>query len=98
MVALPAGAALATSSTLSRRWRTGGQLLHHILDPSTCRPAKPVWRTVSVVAHDCVEANTLTTAAIVRGAAAADRLRSMHRPARLVDANQGVLTLGGWPA
>ena len=46
-VALPAGAALATSSTQSRRWRSGGHVLHHILDPRTCRPAKPVWRTVS---------------------------------------------------
>ena len=112
MVALPAGAALATSSTLSRRWRNGGELLHHILDPSTCRPAKPVWRTVSVAAHDCVEANTLTTAAIVQGAAAVDWLRSARRPARLVAADKRrlagpaqvpahdgrVLTLGGWPA
>jgi thiamine biosynthesis lipoprotein len=96
-IALPAGAALATSSTLSRRWRTGGQMLHHILDPRTCLPARPVWRTVSVAAPGCVEANTLTTAAIVRGASAADWLRSLGRPARLVDADQRVLTLAGWP-
>lgn len=94
-IALPSGAALATSSTLSRRWRNSGQLLHHILDPRTCTPAKPVWRTVSVAAYSCVEANALSTAAIVQGAAAADALR---RPARLVGADGRVLTVGGWPA
>jgi len=96
-IALPGGAALATSSTLSRRWRTGGQLLHHILDPRTCQPARPVWRTVSVTAHDCVEANTLTTAAIVRGESAVEWLRALRRPARLVDADGRVILLGGWP-
>jgi thiamine biosynthesis lipoprotein len=97
-VAVPAGAALATSSTLSRRWRTGGHLVHHILDPRTCRPARPLWRTVSVVADRCVAANTLTTAAVVRGATAPTWLRMQGVPARLVPAAGPVLTLGGWPA
>jgi thiamine biosynthesis lipoprotein len=97
-VAVPAGAALATSSTVSRRWRTGGQVLHHILDPRTCRPARPIWRTVSAVADSCVEANTLTTAAVVRGASAPAWLRTQRVPARLVAAAGPVLTVGGWPA
>lgn len=97
-VALRAGAALATSSTLGRRWRTNGQWLHHILDPRTCQPAPPVWRTVSVSAATCVEANTFSTAAIVRGATAPTWLCTLGVPARLVDANGRVQTLGGWPA
>ncbi|MDX6342410.1 MAG: FAD:protein transferase, partial [Trebonia sp.] len=44
---------LATSSTAARRWRRGGDVLHHILDPRTGRPAAPVWRTVSVAAATC---------------------------------------------
>jgi thiamine biosynthesis lipoprotein len=96
-VALAAGGALATSSTVSRQWRRGDRVLHHILDPRTCLPAPPVWRTVSVVAPDCVEANTLSTAAIVRGATAAAWLRASGRPARLVDARRRVHTLAGWP-
>ncbi len=95
VVALPGGTALATSSTRSRRWRAGGHLLHHILDPRTCQPAKPVWRTVSVAAYDCVEANALSTAAIVHGSGADDWLRIQHRPARLVDASGTVHTVGG---
>jgi FAD:protein FMN transferase len=57
VVGLPSGTALATSSTRSRRWGTS---LHHILDPRTCRPAEPLWRTVSVRAADCVTANAKT--------------------------------------
>ena len=32
---------LATSSTAARRWRRGGDVLHHILDPRTGRPGRP---------------------------------------------------------
>ncbi len=94
LVALPSGAALATSSTVSRQWRRDGRLLHHILDPRTCQPAPPVWRSVSVATDRCVEANTLTTAAIVRGRAALGWLRDVGVPARLVTADRVVLTIG----
>jgi thiamine biosynthesis lipoprotein len=45
-----------------------------------------------------VEANALSTSAIVRGRAAPDRLRAAAVPARLVDAEGRVTTLGGWPS
>ncbi|MFI7586527.1 FAD:protein FMN transferase [Spongisporangium articulatum] len=92
------GGGLATSSTLSRRWRHGTRLVHHILDPRTGLPAEPVWRTVSVAAASCVAANTATTAALVRGAGAVARLRRAGGPARLVHADGSVVTLQGWPA
>jgi thiamine biosynthesis lipoprotein len=95
-VRLPAGAALATSSTASRTWGRPGELLHHILDPRTGRPAPRIWRTVSVAAYSCLRANTLSTAAVVRGHAAPDLLRGV--PARLVTTGLDVLRLGGWPA
>src|SRR5439155_211390 len=81
-VRLPAGAALATSSTAGRTWGRRGELLHHIVDPRTGRPAPTVWRTVSVAAGSCLRANTLSTAAIVRGRGAYDLLRGT--PSRLV--------------
>ena len=96
-VAIPAGAAVATSSTASRRWRHGGRAMHHVLDPRTCRPATPVWRSATVAARRAVAANTLTTAALVRGTAAVDWLRARGLPARLVAADGSVTTLGGWP-
>jgi thiamine biosynthesis lipoprotein len=97
-IRLATGRAMATSSTISRRWHRGGRLLHHVLDPRTCQPADPVWRTVSVAAPSCVDANTQTTAALVRGPAAIRRLREQSLPARLVAADGTVTTVGGWPA
>jgi thiamine biosynthesis lipoprotein ApbE len=89
---------LATSSTTARRWRRGGDVLHHILDPRTGLPASRHWRTVSVAAASCVDANTASTAAIIRGPQALDWLSNLGLPARLVDAAGSVRTVGGWPA
>jgi thiamine biosynthesis lipoprotein len=89
---------LATSSTTARRWRRGGDVLHHILDPRTGLPAPVHWRTVSVAAATCVDANTASTAAIIRGPQALDWLSNLGLPARLVDMAGTVRTVGGWPA
>jgi len=88
---------LATSSTAARRWRRGGDVLHHILDPRDGMPAAPVWRTVSVAAATCADANTASTAAIIRGEAALPWLDRLGLPARLVAESGAVVTLGGWP-
>jgi thiamine biosynthesis lipoprotein len=92
------GGGLATSSTAARRWRRGGDVLHHILDPRTGLPATPVWRTVSVAAASCTDANIASTAAIIRGQAAPAWLTGLGLPARLVDEAGQVRTIGGWPA
>lgn len=97
-VALPAGAAIATSSTVSRQWRRGDRVLHHVLNPRTCQPAQPVWRSVTVAAYSCLYANTLTTAALVRGLAAPGWLRELSMPARLVTASREVVRTPNWPA
>jgi thiamine biosynthesis lipoprotein len=96
-VSLPSGAALATSSTIRRRWRDGDDVMHHILDPRTGRSAEPVWRTVSVAAQTCYAANTVATAAVVRGWRALDWIRHLGMTARLVDRDRTVHTVGGWP-
>ncbi|MEV6495530.1 FAD:protein FMN transferase, partial [Actinoplanes sp. NPDC051633] len=95
VVRLPAGAALATSSTAARRWGPG-RLLHHIVDPRTGRPAEPVWRTVSVAANSCLDANTLSTAAMVRGRTALELLHQV--PARLVTPGLDIVRTSGWPS
>ena len=88
---------LATSSTAARRWRRGGDILHHILDPRTGLPAAVVWRTVSVAAATCTDANIASTAAIIRGRAAPAWLTELGLPSRLVDAAGRVHTVAGWP-
>jgi FAD:protein FMN transferase len=91
------GGGLATSSTAVRTWRRGGEVRHHVLDPRTGRPAEPVWRTVTVTAATCVDANTASTAAIVRGRAAVEWLAALGLPSRLVDASGTVHRVAGWP-
>jgi thiamine biosynthesis lipoprotein len=91
-VNLPAGFAIATSSTAGRTW---GPELHHIVNPHTGRPAARIWRTVSVAASSCLQANALSTAAIVRGAGAYELLDGM--PSRLVTPSLDVQLLNGWP-
>jgi len=88
--------ALATSSTTVRRWRHDAPA-HHIIDPASGRPARVVWRTVSVAATTCVDANTAATASIVLGERALAWLRDAGLPARLVAADGAVSTIGAWP-
>jgi thiamine biosynthesis lipoprotein len=93
-----ASGGLATSSTTVRRWRHESRTMHHIIDPSTGCPAQGRWRTVSVAAIDCTDANVAATAAIVRGSRAPEWLAGLGLPARLVAHNGDVLTVGSWPA
>lgn len=88
---------LATSSTTVRRWRRGGRELNHILDPSTGAPCRSVWRTVSVTAGSCVEANVASTAAIVLADRGPGWLRDSGLSARLVGVDGRVLLVNGWP-
>jgi len=88
---------LATSSTTARRWRRGGHVLHHILDPRTGLPAAPVWRTVSVTASTALDANAASTASVIRGEGAPKFLAEGGLAARLVSVGGDVLTVGGWP-
>ena len=89
---------LATSSVTCRRWRRAGQELHHIVDPRTGYPARGPWRTVTVAAASCAEANAASTAAIVAGAQAPAWLTVQGLPSRLIAHDGTVLRCCGWPA
>lgn len=96
-ISLPAGGAVATSSTVRRTWHRGGEMLHHIVDPATGHPAEAVWRHVTVVAGTCAVANTAATATIVKGRGGLAWLAARGLPARLVDSAGEVHLCGGWP-
>jgi thiamine biosynthesis lipoprotein len=85
---------LATSSTTARTWGAGR---HHIIDPRTGIPAGTCWRTASVAAANCVDANTASTAAIVLGPVAQSWLAERHLPARLVARDGSAVSVGAWP-
>jgi thiamine biosynthesis lipoprotein len=95
-IALSSGG-LATSSTTVRRWRRGESDVHHILDPASGRPVDGCWRTVSVAAACCVDANIASTAAIVRAERAPAWLESLGLPSRLVALDGAVTLTAGWP-
>jgi len=89
---------LATSSTSARRWQRGGRVMHHLVDPSTGAPAVEHWRTVTVAAGSCLDANIASCAAIILGPDAASWLEARNLPSRLVGPGGLVTTVAGWPS
>jgi len=89
---------VATSSTTVRKWTAGGRPMHHIVSPLTGLPADGPYRTVSVAAASCVDANIASTAAIVLGSQAPEWLEDQGLPARLVTRDGTVIVVGPWPA
>ena len=90
--------ALATSGTSARQWRRAGRVVHHLIDPATGLPAESCWRTVSVAAASCVDANVAATASIIKGRGAPEWLAELGLPARLVGVSGEAIVTGGWPA
>jgi thiamine biosynthesis lipoprotein len=88
---------VATSTTRARRWALAGLPVHHLLDPVTGLPAEEHWRTVTVAAASCLDANIASTATVVKGPSGLEWLRGTGLPARLVDADGAVVTVNGWP-
>jgi thiamine biosynthesis lipoprotein len=89
--------AVATSSISCRQWRRAGRTLHHIVDPRSGLPADGPWRTVSVAAATCADANAAATAAVVAGARAEAWLTRARVAARLVSRTGDVRYIGDWP-
>jgi FAD:protein FMN transferase len=72
-------------------------MMHHIVDPRTGMPTSGPWRTVTVAAASCAEANAAATAAIVAGADAPAWLGDHALPARLIGHDGQIIRTGGWP-
>ena len=88
---------LATSGIGNRHWRLGDHDVHHLVDPATGLPVTPCWRTVTVAADTCVDANTASTASLVLGEDAPAWLSTRALPSRLVRTDGTVVTVAGWP-
>ena len=81
-IAVPAGAAVATSSTVTP------------LHPDSI----PLWRTASVVEKSCARAHAVASSALRRAGSAVDWVSGLGVPTRLVDQEMRIVTLSGWPA
>jgi thiamine biosynthesis lipoprotein len=88
---------IATSSTTSRTWRAGDQVVNHIIDPRTGSYAKGPYATASVTAIDCVLANAFATAALLWNEEATYHIAQAGWSARLVRTDGTVEFVGGWP-
>jgi FAD:protein FMN transferase len=88
---------LATSGIGNRRWTLDGEPMHHLIDPGTGLPVVPYWKTVSVAAGSCVDANTASTAAMIKGEGADNWLGERGLPSRLVRVDGSTVTVAGWP-
>jgi thiamine biosynthesis lipoprotein len=90
--------ALATSTTLKRRWRTaaGGQA-HHLIDPRTGLPADSPFVQVSVLAASCREAETWAKAILIAGGEGIDLAAARGIAALALDAHARPTASPAWP-
>lgn len=79
--------ACATSSTRLRRWRAGGEEVHHLIDPSTRRPGGDGLRAVTVVADDPADAEVWSKTLFLRGTQIADAAECRDLAALWIDAD-----------
>lgn len=76
--------ALASSSTLHRRWPTADGSAHHIIDPQRGLPAAHTWVQASVLAADATTADALATALLADASATLPALSARGAEALLV--------------
>ena len=89
---------LATTSTAVRRWPTDRGAAHHLIDPRTGEPARTPWRTITVAASSCLDANVAALATFLVGHDAPAFLGRRGVHARLVAETGAVSYVGEWPA
>lgn len=87
------GGALATSSTLSRRWSHKGRTMHHLLDPKTGLPVAGSRRAATVRADEAWWADVLAKVLVIDPRIAADDLDAWGA-AGLVFTEAGATDLG----
>ena len=91
-----AGGAIVTSTTRFRRWRRGGTLHHHLIDPGTGRSARTGIAAVVVTAAEAWLAEGYAKAALVAGpAAGAEMLADAGLTGWMFSDDGVVTTIGG---
>jgi len=91
--------AVATSTTLRRRWSAGGEERHHLIDPWTGAPSTSDLTLAAVVAAEGWAAEVLAKAVLLRGAAQAfDLVAGLGADALTVDRDGVVRSTPGLAA
>ena len=102
-VGLPGGGAIrvlqggiATSGSASRRWRRGGSVQHHLIDPRSGRPSRSPWRQVTVSGASCLDADVAAKAAFLLGADGPDWLEEQGLPGRFLGHDGEIVENDPW--
>ncbi len=66
--------AVATSTTVKRRWSQAGQERHHLIDPRTRKPAQTSWVSVTVIADHAAKAEVVAKALLIGGPKSAESI------------------------
>jgi len=82
--------AVATSTTLRRRWRVDGQTRHHLIDPATGQPSVSDLTFVTVVGGHAWTAEVFAKAVLLGGAPATFDLTAFGAAALTVDRHSRV--------
>jgi thiamine biosynthesis lipoprotein len=94
-----AAGAVATSTTLRRRWHVDGELRHHLIDPSTESPSATPTSLAAVVTGQAWVAEVLAKAVLLaRGRSTPDVLAGTGAEALTVDAGGRIRTTPGLAA
>jgi thiamine biosynthesis lipoprotein len=92
-----ADGAVATSTTLVRRWQVAGQTRHHVIDPQTGLPSDTDLTVATVVAGQAWTAEVLAKAVLLAGSDHPfDIVASTGAEAMAVDETGGVQTTPGF--
>jgi thiamine biosynthesis lipoprotein len=93
------GGAVATSTTLRRRWSAGGEERHHLIDPWTGAPSTTDLTLAAVVAAEGWAAEVLAKAVLLRGSAQAfDLVAGLGADALTVDRGGAIRATPGLAA
>jgi len=84
---------LATTTSLVRRWRQGGEERHHLIDPRTGRPAESPLASVTVIAAHGWQAEVLAKAAFLSPPADALQLLADNAATGLLIDSEGRIHL-----
>ena len=96
LIGLHAGA-VATSTTLKRRWNVDGQARHHLIDPSTGQPSESDLELTTVIAAEAWIAEVMAKAVLLRGSTRAfDIVDDSQVQALTIDASGVIRTTPGF--
>jgi thiamine biosynthesis lipoprotein len=91
--------AVATSTTLKRRWVVGEEARHHLIDPHTGRPSTTDLTLATVIAGEAWIAEVMAKAVLLRGSNRAfDLLNAEHTAALVVDDHGTIVMSDGFAA